>query len=139
MIPFDGDSKIDGDEATTMSERVRAAFRSIPPAPLKAAIEEFLDATPDYVGSEWLRRIAALNQGAVEDLDEAEFKSYVLFRTGLTEAQLLKCRLALRSIAETKEQMAADPARDLLVAARGDEVEPSTAAELFEQLKKRQE
>lgn len=139
MIPFDSHDEIDGDEVTTMSERARAAFRSIPPAPLKATIEGFLAATPGYVGSEWLRRIAALNQGAVEDLDEAEFKSYVLFRTALTEAQLLKCRLALRSIAETKEQMAADPSHDLLVAARGDEVEPSTAAELFEQLKKRWE
>jgi hypothetical protein len=138
MNPFGDDEEMDAVEATMMSDRVRAAFRSIPPAPLKTTIEEFLAATPGYAGSDWLRRIAALNQGAVEDLDEAEFKSYVICRTGLSEAQLLKCRLALRSLAETRKQMAADPVRDLLVAARGDEAEPSTAAELFEQLKKRE-
>ncbi len=138
MSPFDDEREIEAGEPGTMSDRARAAFRAIPPAPLKTAIDEFLVATPGYACSEWLRRIALLNQGAVEDLDEAEFKSYVIFRTGLSEAQLLKCRLALRSLVETRNQTVAEPLRDLLVAARGDEADPPSAAELLDQLKKRE-
>ena len=140
MNSFDDGQGDDGREIGGMSDRARAAFRSIPTAPLKVLVDDFLRESPAFVGAEWMRRIAALNQGAVRDLDEAEFKSYVLYRTGLTEEQLLKCRYALRSFTAARESATAGFDENLAVAARSDSDDLAIkASELLEQLRKRRE
>jgi len=132
-----GDAPGRGSEEAGMSKKARAAFREVPPAPLKATISRFLLSWPDYEGNEWLRRVASLNQGNVDDLDENQFGSYVLHRTGLSAAQLLKCRLALRSYLATSPEAVGSSA-ELLMAARGTRGDQApTADELFEQLRKR--
>jgi len=139
MNRFDGQED-DGGKGSGMGDRARAAFGSIPPAPLRILVDDFLLESPAFVGVEWMRRIGALNQGSVRDLDEAEFKSYVLYRTGLTEEQLLKCRYALRSFTAARESATAEFDENLAVAARSDSDDPAIkASELLEQLKKRLE
>ncbi|HET9342934.1 MAG TPA: hypothetical protein VFO25_08475 [Candidatus Eremiobacteraceae bacterium] len=140
MSQFDDEEENGSAESVEMGDRARAAFRSIPPAPLRILIDDFLTESSGFAGAEWMRRIAALNQGSARDLDEAEFKSYVLYRTGLTEEQLLKCRFALRSFTAARETASGGVDEDLLVAARGDsEGAAVSASELLEQLKKRQQ
>jgi hypothetical protein len=106
----------DSDDGFEMSESARLAFRSVPPAPLATFILARLSDRRTSGLRKQLSRIAELNQGALSDLDRADFRSYVSYRTGLSEGELKRCAVLLRVLSTPF-------GRDRLAAAKRNEVE----------------
>ena len=107
----------DSGDSFEMSERARLAFRSVPPAPLATFIVASLSDRRANGLRKQLSRIAELNEGAVADLDRADFLSYVSYRTGLSEVELKRCAVLLQVLSTSAFR------RDRLVAAKRNETE----------------
>jgi hypothetical protein len=108
-----------------------------PEAPLTRLIAEMLEEQPDIRHRQLLERLAKLNQGTPEDMDQADFQSYLLGRLDISEADLRECMAALGTYRRVCQ---AQPGEQLLAAARdesGDSIVAADVDEIRNQLKKR--
>jgi hypothetical protein len=120
-----------------LPEFLKKAAAEAPRAPLAVLIDAFLSEQPGIAVRPRLEAIAALNQGTPEDLDRPACQSYLIGRLGMVEAELGRCmravgnyrRLSQATVGERFLTAARDEARD-----GGGSVD---AAEIREQLKKR--
>jgi hypothetical protein len=120
-----------------IAEHVGDAFAIIARAPLAKLIDDYLQAFPKIDVVPILRKIAEANQGRLEDLNAAEFQSYLIAKCGTNEIQLKKLIQTLsnfRSSAMTK----LDPNKQVPIAARDENNSGQSGATLNDLLKLRE-
>lgn len=121
-------------------DRIKEALADLGRAPLAAFIERFLQERPRIASRSVFEAVAALNQGTLEDLDRAEFRSYLISQTGITEQDLADCMRHLATFQQVSQAMARGAS--IAMAARDEEGEGGgriAASAFFDQLKKSDE
>lgn len=112
---------------------------SVPQAPLAATIERYLREHCNLAIAPVLREIAALNQGVIDDLDTADFRSYIMSELRVSASDVENCCAVLRTYSLTISNAIGSDA-DVMYAARSDSDTAPRAAvlsDVVDQLRKR--
>lgn len=119
--------------------KLAAGLQALPLAPLTQTIRAMLAECKSGRIRDILSAIASLNQGRLEDLDSSEFRSYLIRKLTITEAELDTCIRALCTYARVS-QAAQAGSEDLLVAARSEDDENQgtiSASDVLRELRRR--
>jgi hypothetical protein len=101
----------------SIAAKLGDAFENMPRAPLAQLIDAFLMTYPRINYSSVLKRVAAMNQGCLEDLNISAFQSYLIAKCGTNELELKRLIAALDNFQQNNAS-AMDPNQQVLIAAR---------------------
>ena len=119
--------------------RINAALQELTPSPLAEIIYDMLAESDALEHRDALEGMAQLNQGRLEDLDSAEFRSYIIRKLALSESILDACVRAVCTYSRVRHA-ALSGADNLLAAARSEQGRHGrevSAADVLRELRRR--